>query len=82
MQCLPTLQVVISCATELETFVQGAVIKTDKGLCHGAEGGRLSWWFGDAWSGCPVAQPRLPMQCLPGFDCLMSSAGGDEGGRG
>jgi hypothetical protein len=25
-----------------ETFVQWAVIKTDKGLCHGAEGGGLS----------------------------------------
>jgi len=42
MQCLPTLKNLMSCAGEPETFVQGSVIKTDKGLCHGAEGGGLS----------------------------------------
>ena len=42
MQCLPTFKVLMSCAADLETFVQWAVIKNDKGLCHRAEGGRLS----------------------------------------
>jgi hypothetical protein len=56
----------------------GRLLKEIRGCGHRAEGGRLSWWLGDAWSGCPVAQPRLPMQCLPGFDFLMSSM---KGGR-
>ena len=56
MQCLPSFKVLMSCAADLETLVQWAVIKNDKGLCaigQRAEGCR--WWFSDAWSGCPVA---------------------------
>jgi hypothetical protein len=39
----------------------GLSLKLTRGCAHGQRAEGCRWWFGDAWSGCPVAQPRLPI---------------------
>ena len=54
----------------------GLLLKVTRGCAMGQRAEGCRWWFSDAWSGCSVAQPRLPIQCLSGFDFLMSSTRG------
>jgi hypothetical protein len=61
--------------------VDGRLSKLTRGCAMGQRAEGCRWRFSDACSGCPVAQPRLPMQCLPGFDFLMSSARGRRWSR-